>query len=115
MLMERYPHAVPISAATGQGVPILASRVGQSLSRDFVELEVTLPLADGKTVAWLTMAGEILSKQYHEEGVLIHCRLPASHAGKLLTQGFELRVLKGTIPQAAPPSSFPDTASYKTA
>ncbi|MFM8405974.1 MAG: hypothetical protein ACKN94_01520, partial [Pirellulaceae bacterium] len=30
-------------------------------------------------------------------------------------QGFELRVLKGTIPQAAPPSSFPDTASYKTA
>jgi GTP-binding protein HflX len=115
MLMERYPHAVPISAATGQGVPVLASRVGKSLSRDFVELEVTLPLADGKTVAWLTMAGEILSKQYHEEGVLIHCRLPASHAGKLLTQGFELRVLKGTIPQAAPPSSFPDTASYKTA
>ncbi len=115
MLMERYPHAVPISAATGLGVPVLASRVGQSLSRDFVELEVTLPLADGKTVAWLTMAGEILSKQYHEEGVLIHCRLPASHAGKLLTLGFELRVLKGTIPRATPPSSFPDTGSYKTA
>ena len=41
-LMNRYPHAVPISAQTGFGLANLAAAVSESLSRSFVDIDVEL-------------------------------------------------------------------------
>ena len=98
MLRDRYPNAIGISARTGEGLSNLTLAVGDALSRDFVELEVRLNPSDGKTVAWLTTNGEILSKQYDEEFVCVHCRMSARNAGKLVSLGADLRLLRGRLP-----------------
>lgn len=112
-ILDRYPNAISISAKSGDGLPALSLAIANALSRDFVELEVKLSPSDGKTVAWLTTAGEILSKQYYDDFVLVHCRMSARNAGKLLGLGADLRVLSGKIPVPQTPSPFPGAATYK--
>ncbi len=112
-LLTRYPNAIAISARSGEGLSNLGIAVAEALSRDFVELEVKLSPGDGKTVAWLTTAGEILSKQYNDDHALIHCRMPARNAGKLLGLGADLRVIAGKIPIAEAPRAFPGSATFK--
>jgi hypothetical protein len=85
--------------------------VSDALTKNFVELEVRLPLDDGKTIAWLASAAEIMSKQYNDDFALVHCRMPSSVAGKLAAQGADIRVIKGKIPIAHEKQS-PDSATF---
>ena len=102
-VQNRYPHSVAISAKSQLGLDELAKRVSQSLSEGFVSLSVRLAVDDGKTMAWLAKVGEVNSKQFHDDHVEIHARLPARHAGKLRRDGFEIDVLRGTLPEQKPP------------
>jgi GTP-binding protein HflX len=111
LVMERYPNAIPISAKSGFGLPNLSQAVSDALSAGFVELEVKLPVSDGKTIAWLSSHAEVLSNQYHDECTVIHCRLPKSAAGRLARQGLELRVLSGKLPETTK-RGYPDRATY---
>lgn len=111
LVMERYPNAIPISAKSGFGLPNLAQSVSDALTSSFVELEIKLPVSDGKTIAWLSCHAEVLSKQYHDDCTVIHCRLPKGAAGKLANQGFELRVLSGKLPESSK-HRYPDRATY---
>lgn len=111
LVMERYPNAIPISAKSGFGLPNLSQAVSDALTSSFVELEIKLPVSDGKTIAWLSSHAEVLSKQYHDEYTLIHCRLPKGAAGKLANQGFDLRVLSGKLPEPSK-RGYPDRATY---
>lgn len=101
-VLARYPHAIAISAKTGAGLDRLAAAVSNSLSEGFVTLSVRLDVSDGRTMAWLSKVGEILSKQFHDNSVEIHARLPARHAGKLQRDGHWLEVLSGDLPEPTP-------------
>ena len=101
VVQNRYPHALAISARTRQGFDALAAIVSRALSEDFVTLSVRLELTDGKTVAWLAKVGEVLSKQYHDDHVEIHVRLPARHAGRLERERHPLQVLQGKLPEVS--------------
>jgi GTP-binding protein HflX len=100
--LARYPHAIPISAQSGEGIERLRAAVSNSLSEGFVTLSVRLDVGDGRTMAWLAKVGEILSKQFHDEYVEIHARLPARHGGRLRRDGFPLEVLSGRLPDEKP-------------
>ena len=101
-VQNRYPHSVSISARKRIGLDDLAKRVSAALSEGFVTLSVRLDVADGKTMAWLAKVGEVTSKQFHDDHVEIHARLPARHAGKLERAGHQFEVLKGHIPKPKP-------------
>lgn len=98
-VLARYPNAIPISARSGLGIDRLTAAVSRSLSENFVTLSVRLDIADGRTMAWLIQVGEVISKQFNDEFVEIHVRLPARHAGRLQRDGFELHVLDGKLPE----------------
>lgn len=100
VVQNRYPHSVAISARSGEGLDQLAKRVSSALSEGFVTLSVRLEVSDGRTMAWLAKVGEIVSKQFHDDHVEIHTRLPVRHAGRLQREGHEIKVLKGKIPEA---------------
>ena len=100
--LARYPHAIPISAKSGQGMDRLAAAVSNSLSEGFVTISVRLDVADGKTMAWLAKVGEVLSKQFHDQYVEIHARLPARHGGRLRHEGLAIEVLSGRLPDEKP-------------
>ncbi len=102
VVQNRYPHSLAISASARQGFDELAQLVSQALSNDFVTLNVRLDLTDGKTVAWLAKVGEVLSKQYHDDRVEVHVRLPARHAGRMKREGHIIEVLQGKLPDVAP-------------
>ena len=114
-IQSRYPNAIPVSAKTKEGFAALTLAVSDALSREFVELEIRLDPADGKTSAWITKAGEVLSKQYEADHVQIHARMAARYAGKLAAMGFELRVISGKLPVRQLPATLPNAATFKQA
>lgn len=101
-VQNRYPHSIAISAKSEQGLDQLAARVSRALSQSFVTLSVQLDVADGKTMSWLAKVGEVQSKQFHDDHVEIHVRLPARHAGKLERLGHSMEVLSGRLPEKKP-------------
>ncbi|MFO1063646.1 MAG: GTPase HflX [Pirellulales bacterium] len=103
VVQNRYPHSIAISAKTRGGFDVLASTVSHMLSDGFVTISLRLSPADGKTPAWLAKVGDVTSKQYHDDYVEIHARLPGRHAGRLITDGFQVEVLSGVIPRSAKP------------
>ena len=83
VILNRYPHAVAISAVTKEGLDSLSMAVSDALSRSFLELNVQTDVANGKLMAFIAARGEILSKQFSDTEVSIHCRLPVKFAGQI--------------------------------
>ena len=75
-LLNRYPHAVTISARKRQGLEQLAQTVSEALSRGFLDLDVETDVGNGRLLAYLSAHGEVFSKQFGERRVTVHCRLP---------------------------------------
>jgi GTP-binding protein HflX len=98
-LLNRYPHAIPISAKTGDGFGKLALAVSDALSESFCDLDVETSVSDGKLLAYLAQHGEILSQRYDDERVVVHCRLPSRFMGRLTGMGATVR-LHGEGPQS---------------
>ena len=75
-LLDRYPHAVAISARSGLGLERFTQAVSEALSRNFLDLDIEAAVTNGKLLAYLAAHGEVLSRQFSEDRVLVHCRLP---------------------------------------
>lgn len=80
---RRYPHAIAVSARTGDGFERLHQAVSQALSSSFCEIRVESGVDNGRLVAWLAKHGEVISTQYSESRVHVHCRLPAGLVGQI--------------------------------
>lgn len=84
-LIERYPLAVPLSAKDGTGVERLRQAASELLSREFIELTITAPIADGRLGAMLAREGEVLWRDYDAERGLgvFHVRVPRPVYGRI--------------------------------
>ena len=82
-LLNRYPSAVTVSAHTGEGLSRLASRVSEALSSDFLDLEIELDVGNGRTLAYLSEFGEVLSRTFSADRVTVHCRISQKYMGRL--------------------------------
>lgn len=82
-VLNRYPNAVPVSAKTKDGFTRLAKVVSDALSRPFLNVDIEMEVSNGKLLAYLSAHGEILSTQYNEETVRVHCRVPKKVIGKI--------------------------------
>ncbi len=82
-LLERYPAGIPVSAAKRLHFPNLMDAVGQTLSREFLDLEVDVDPADGKLLAHLSAHGEVLSQIADEHLITVHVRIPARAMGEV--------------------------------
>ncbi len=78
-LLNRYPNAIPVSARKGQGLLQLSGAVSEALSRNFLDVDVETGVGNGRLLAYLAAHGEVLSKQFSETRVIIHCRIPQKH------------------------------------
>ncbi len=82
-VLNRYPNAVPVSAKTKLGFEKMHSVVSDALSRSFQNVDIEMSVGNGKLLAYLAAKGEILSTQYSEDMVKVHCRLPQKYLGKI--------------------------------
>ncbi len=90
-LLGRYPDAVPVSAHSGQGMKQLAVAVSEALSRSFLDIDVEMGVENGRMLAYLAAHGEVLSKNYQEERVSVHCRIDARFLGQIEEDGVLVR------------------------
>ena len=60
--------AVLVSAVTGDGVEEFAATIGDMLTEKASEVTVTLPVSDGRRIAWLHAHGEVLEEEDAGEG-----------------------------------------------
>ena len=82
-LLSKYPQAVPISARAGTGLPQLAKAVSDALSRGFRDVDVETDVGNGRILAYLAAHGEVLSRQFHDDRVVVHCRIAPEHLGPI--------------------------------
>jgi len=82
-LLNRYPHAVAISAKQKQGISELAHAVSAALSRSFQDVDVETSVSNGKLMAYMAAHGEVLSKRFSEERVIMHCRIPEAYLNRI--------------------------------
>ncbi|MDF2749383.1 MAG: GTP-binding protein HflX [Gaiellaceae bacterium] len=76
-LANRFPGALQVSAATGEGLDALRERVHERFSDRYEEVRLLLPYEDGNRLAELYALGApIEEREDGEEGVLVRARLP---------------------------------------
>jgi len=72
-----------ISAVAGQGCDDLLALVDARLAASREMVELTLPYADGKTLAWLFEHGEVLDRSDEEDGVHLRVSLDPADSARL--------------------------------
>jgi GTP-binding protein HflX len=82
-LLARYPHAIAISARTGDGMRGLARAASDCLGRGFRDVDVRTDPGNGRLLAWLGRHGEVLSRHFTDDQVTVHCRIPAALLGQI--------------------------------
>jgi GTP-binding protein HflX len=86
-LLSRYPYALPISARTGGGLAALARAASDCLGRGFRDVDVETDPGNGRLLAWLGRHGEVLSRRFTADRVVVHCRIPAALVGRIGEDG----------------------------
>ena len=75
-LSFRHPDAVQVSAASGEGLEQLRSRLEQEFRRTLRPVELLLPYREGSRLAELHELADGLEREDTAEGVLVTARLP---------------------------------------
>jgi GTP-binding protein HflX len=78
-LKEKYPHAVEISAKTGEGIAHLLGEIGTQLrpKREFLELHI--PHERAEVIARLHKVGQVIERRYNGKSAKIKARIPPHH------------------------------------
>ena len=82
-VQNRYPNAIPVSAKTGDGIESLSRAVSDALSRTFRDVDITMSVSNGKLMAFVAAHADVRSKQFDEDKMVIHCRMPQKYLGKI--------------------------------
>lgn len=82
-IRNRYPNAVAVSAKQRLGFDDLMKVVSDALSRSFQDVDIEMDIGNGKLLAYLAAKGEVISTQYSEDSVKVHCRLPQKYLGRI--------------------------------
>lgn len=72
----------PVSALTGEGVDHLLGAIGELLGRAGTAREISVPLSDGATIAWLYRHGEVRHRRDEGELALLTVALDTAAAAQ---------------------------------
>ena len=82
-LRSKLPHAVFVSAHTGQGFNELFERISQILDEKEPTVEFLVPYTDGDVLAQIYDAGKVIKEEHGPDGTSIKARVPKSVANEL--------------------------------
>jgi GTP-binding protein HflX len=83
VLAHRWPEAILVSGRSGEGMDRLAARVAELLTRSLVEVDVSIPLSDGRLLADLASWSVERSRSYEDGHVRLALRVPERARYKL--------------------------------
>lgn len=82
-IRRTYPHAVPVSARTGVGVPELLSAVDAALPQPHVRIDALIPYARGDLVSRIHVEGGAVSAAFESHGTRVQANVPPDLAATL--------------------------------
>ncbi len=82
-VLDRYPHAIPVSAKTHKGLTPLCEAVGGALAKEFLDVEIRVAHHDGKLLAYLSAKGKVESREFSDSHVTVRVRMPAGAMGEV--------------------------------
>jgi GTP-binding protein HflX len=80
IMQRRFPDAVMVSAATGEGVEEFGERISDEFERRLQDIDLLLPYNEGARLAELHDIAGDLEREDTPEGVRVHARVPESVA-----------------------------------
>jgi len=80
--IDRQAGAVAVSALTGAGTGALRQAISSLLERRHHRLDVVVPHADGRHIAWLYAHGRVLLREDDGEKAVLSVTLPPAAAGR---------------------------------
>ncbi|MCX6414729.1 MAG: GTPase HflX [Actinobacteria bacterium] len=82
-LLRREPHAVVVSATTGEGIEELLLAIEADLPHLMEEIDVLLPYSRGDLLSRVHSQGDVISIEHEAGGTRLRARVPRSLAGEL--------------------------------
>jgi GTP-binding protein HflX len=82
-LLRREPHAVVVSATTGEGIEELLLAIEADLPHLMEEIDVLLPYSRGDLLSRVHSHGDVISIEHEAGGTRLRARVPRSLAGEL--------------------------------
>ena len=79
LLKNRYPEGIGISARRGDGLAVLKMELGRRFAEDGVDVSLTLPYTEGKTLDFVYKNGEALEVDYEGDFILVKARIPGRY------------------------------------
>jgi len=80
---RRNSHSIAVSAATGEGCEALLDLIDRRLESEARVTRLDVPLADGKTLAWIYDRGEVLGRRDDNEAAHLSVRLSDEDISRL--------------------------------
>jgi GTP-binding protein HflX len=80
---QRNEEVVALSAVTGEGCDTLLALIAGRIDSTARSVRVDVPLADGKTLAWIYSRGEVLGRRDDSEAAHLSVRLSDADLGRL--------------------------------
>lgn len=81
-----YEHVQAISAVTGQGVDEFISAVADILARNKTEETYSMPVSDGKALAWLYAHADVKNVQANESNISVRVLIDAQKKGQFVNR-----------------------------
>jgi GTP-binding protein HflX len=81
-LLRREPHAVVVSARTGEGMGLLADAIEVDLPGAWIDVDVLVPYARGDLLSRAHREGEVIAEEHGPDGTRLKARVPAALAGQ---------------------------------
>lgn len=82
-LLRREPHAVVVSAMTGEGIDELLLAIEADLPHLMEEIDLLLPFSRGDLLSRVHSQGDVISIEHEAGGTRLRARVPNSLAGEL--------------------------------
>ena len=83
-LLRREPHAVVISAMTGEGIDELLLAIEADLPHLMEEIDILLPYSRGDLLSRVHSQGDVIAIEHEERGTRLKARVPLALVGELL-------------------------------
>ena len=75
-LLRREPHAVVVSALTGQGIEELLLAIEEDLPQLMQEIDLVVPYSRGDLISRVHQLGDVIDIDHLAEGTHVHARVP---------------------------------------
>ena len=83
-LLRREPHAVVVSARTGEGIDELMLAIEADLPQLMEEVDLVIPFNRGDLISRAHTQGDVINVEHDERGTRLQARVPQALAGELV-------------------------------